>query len=98
MTIHITDIQDVTPEPDLLTRMADTEYKFAMGQAQILFDFTCGVAVDLFGHGSKEHCAAIDRAREQFAWTQAAAATARDARIAELRAAIQRKEPLKVRA
>ena len=90
MTIHITDIQDVTPVDDLPTQLAAIEYRFVMGQAKILFDFRVGVAADIFGHGSKEHCATIDWARALYARTQTDAAADRDRRAHDIRAAIAR--------
>lgn len=102
--INITSIEELRPvslpseriayaDDGFLVAMADSEFNFLIQQARAMFDFTCGMAVDLYGHGSKQHCAAIDRARTEFNRARSAAVIARNCRVDELRAAIRRASP-----
>lgn len=71
-----------------LNVMAQQEYSFATNQAKALFDFTVGMAADIYGHGSKQHCEAIDAARAKYTRDMDIAYHARTLRVAQLRAAI----------
>src|SRR4051794_13766086 len=56
-----------------LRSLADDEYWVAVRGAKALHDLACGSAADKFGHGTDQHCAAIDDANRAFDLTVAAA-------------------------
>lgn len=91
--------QAIHPMDDAyLNIMADQEHAFAVNQAKAMFDFTVGMAADIHGHGSREHCGAIDAARAKFHREVDIANHARTLRVAQLRAAIANAKRVEVTA
>lgn len=69
-----------------LRKMVEDEYWVKIRGAKAIHDLICNVAADRYGHGSAEHCAEIDRARETFDTVIREAQSAKPARLAQLRA------------
>lgn len=69
-----------------LRKLVDDEYWAKIRGAKAIHDLVCGMAADKHGHGSPEHCAAIDNARATFDTVIREAQAAKPTRLAQLRA------------